>query len=168
MARQGCYRVQGQGSQDRVPKTSFPTRQATHFALPDSLCHEALCLMPMGWRSIGVVIDLEVRLVDRFDHEFRDVDASWKGGDRDDDLADVGGSQDLFALLGSDGDGSLFEDRGVDFTGVDVGDTNAFRAHFVGHTGTEGGHGEFAGSVSHAPQGDSSLSGDARDVDDEA
>lgn len=119
-------------------------------------------------RSYWVVIDLEVRLVNGLDHEFRDVDAGWKGSDRDDELADVGGSQDLFALFCGDWDGALFEDRGVDFTGVDVGDANAFGTDFVGHTSTEGGHGEFAGGVGHAAQGKGSLSSDAGDVDDEA
>jgi hypothetical protein len=78
---------------------------------------------------------LDVTLMNRLDDQFRDVDPRGQCDDRRDDLANIAWTQDQLPLLLGDRHGPLLEDWGIDFTGIDVGNSNPFCTDFVGHAG---------------------------------
>ena len=104
--------------------------------------------------------------MDRLDDQFRDMDSGWQRDDRCDDLADIAGTKNQLPLLLGYGNRSLLKDGCVDFSWVDVRDSDPLDADFVGHARTECGHCEFAGGISDSAESQSPLSGNARDIDD--
>lgn len=103
--------------------------------------------------------------MNRFDDKFRDMDSGWQGDDGSDDLTDVAGPQDQLSLFFGDRDWTLFEDRRVDFTGVDIGDSDTFGTDFVSHASSQSGHRKFARGIGHTAEGKGPFAGDARNID---
>ena len=62
----------------------------------------------------------------------------------------------------------LFQQRRVDFAGIDVREPDAILSDLIGNARPQRGHRELAGRIGDAAQGEGSFASDGRDVDDVA